>query len=431
MDNESDFLYFKRMRHIIKSITIASLGNLLEWYDFGLFASFSLLFSQLFFPQQSGHLALIEIFAVYAVGFFCRPLGAILFGMMGDRYGRVKTLRASIFAMTLPTILIAFLPTYAMLGIGAPLMLMGLRLFQGMSLGGEFTGVIIYLAESAPRQHRAFLTSFAGTIANVGFLFSGCVAAILVHLMTPEHFAQYGWRLAFLLGGALGLMIFYLQRFLKETHAFSALQGKHEVAQVSFWVVIKATWPKMLLTIGLVMLGSVLYYMSFVYFFSLLQSLGMSKSVAYILQAVFLGLMLIFVPLGGVLCDHWGRRKTFLILAGAVFTFSLPALYLLLSGHFIYIVLGLLFFVLLSSLEQGTTSITVVEQFPAAFRYSGLSFSYNLAQAIFGGTAPMLAGYLSFIKQSALGPAFYLMGLAAVTFLTALFFLKKNRPTLA
>ena len=229
-----------------------------------------------------------------------------------------------------------------------------------------------------------------------------------------------------MLGGCIGLVVFFLQRFLKETIVFDALKEKKHVARVSFWAVIKATWPKMCLTIGLAMLGSVLYYMSFVYFFSLLQTLGMSKSLVYILQTCFLGLMLILVPLGGGLCDRLGRRKTFLILSGCVFTFSLPALYLLLSGDLTYIVIGLLFFVVLSSLEQGTTSITVVEQFPAAFRYSGLSFSYNLTQAIFGGTAPMLAGYLSFAKQSALGPAFYLMGLAAVTFLTAMFFLRKK-----
>ncbi len=414
------------MRHILKSVAIASLGNLLEWYDFGLFASFALLFSHLFFPQQAPHVALIEIFGVYALGFVFRPLGSILFGLMGDRFGRVKTLRASVFVMSLPTMLIAFLPTYAQVGIAAPLMLMGLRLLQGLSLGGEFTGVIIYLAESAPRQHRAFLTSFAGTIANLGFLLAGGVAAILVQVLSAAHFMQYGWRLAFLLGGGVGLGIFMLQQVLHETKVFVALQEKKQAMRASFWTVLKATWPQMLITMGLAMLGAVLYYMSFVYFFNLLQALGMSKSLAYVLQTGFLALMLILVPFGGALCDRLGRRKAFMILAGCVFTFSLPALYLLLSGDLTYIVIGLVFFVLLSSLEQGTTSATVVEQFPATFRYSGLSFSYNLTQAIFGGTAPMIAGYLSFMKQDVLGPAFYLMGLAAVTFLTAMFFLKKT-----
>ena len=203
------------MRHIIKSVSVASLGNLLEWYDFGLFASFSLLFSRLFFPNQAPHVALIEIFGVYALGFVCRPLGSILFGMMGDRHGRVKTLRASIFMISLPTILIAFLPTYAHVGVWAPTMLMGLRLLQGVSLGGEFTGVIIYLAESAPQPHRAFLTSFAGTIANVGFLLAGAVAALLAYFMSPVHFSQYGWRIAFLLGGGAGIDDFLFAAFFE------------------------------------------------------------------------------------------------------------------------------------------------------------------------------------------------------------------------
>ncbi len=417
------------MRQIVKSVATASLGNLLEWYDFGLFASFSLLFAHLFFPKEAPYVALIEIFGVYALGFVCRPLGSILFGLMGDRYGRVKTLRASIFVMSLPTILIAFVPTYAMAGVWAPILLMSLRLLQGVSLGGEFTGVIIYLAETAPSKHRAFLTSFAGTIANLGFLLAGIVAALLVHILSPLHFQEYGWRLAFFMGGAIGGLIFWTQRRLHETGVFLSMQATRSSEEGdSFWMVLKTTWRSMCLTVGLAMLGAVLYYMSFVYLFSLLQELGRPKSEVYILQTGFLILMLILVPIGGVLCDYWGRRKSFLMVAGGVFIFALPALHLLLSGHLPEILLGLLILVVLSSLEQGTTSITVVEQFPARMRYAGLSFSYNMTQVLFGGTAPMIAAYLSFMKQNALGPALYLMCIAAGTFWCSMLFLKQLPP---
>ncbi len=413
------------MRKTIRSVLISSIGNLLEWYDFGLFATFAVLFSQLFFPKEAPHVALIEIFGVYALGFLCRPLGGLFFGFLGDRYGRVKTLRTSIVVMSLPTLLIAFLPTYATLGIWAPAGLVFLRLIQGVSLGGEFTGTIIYLAESAPAKNRALWASFAGTFANMGFLLANGVAAVLLHVMTQAHFNAYGWRIAFAIGGCVGFSVFYVRRVLLESPAFLALLRHPEISKGK--PQNSAAFPsvlyKMLLTLTLVMLGGVLYYMSFVYFFNMLQEMGLSRSTAYTLQACFLGLMLILVPLGGMLCDRLGRRASFLLLSAGVLFFALPGFHLLLSSHLLLICLGLLGFVLLSSFEQGTTSATVVEQFPVVIRMRGLSFSYNVTQALFGGTAPMVAAYLAFVCRNPIAPAYYLIAIAAVTFLSSWFFL--------
>lgn len=409
----------------IRSVFISSIGNLLEWYDFGLFATFAVLFSQLFFPKEAPHVALIEIFGVYALGFVCRPLGGLFFGFIGDRFGRVKTLRTSMIVMSLPTLLIGFLPTYSTVGIAAPLGLVLMRLVQGISLGGEFTGVIIYLAESAPANHRALWASFAGTFANVGFLLANGVAAILLHSMTHAHFNTYGWRIAFIIGGCVGFSVFYLRRILLESPAFLALLH-HPAVPEEKSPRSKASpnvFLKMLLTLTLVMLGGVLYYMSFVYFFNMLQEMGLSRSTTYTLQACFLGLMLLLVPVGGTLCDRLGRRTSFLLLSAGVMFFALPGFHLLLSNHLFMICLGLLGFVLLSSFEQGTTSATVVEQFPVYIRMRGLSFSYNVTQALFGGTAPMVAAYLAFVCHNPIAPAYYLIAIAAVTFLSSWFFL--------
>lgn len=430
----------------IRSVLVSSIGNLLEWYDFGLFATFAVLFSQLFFPKSAPHVALIEIFGVYALGFVCRPLGGLFFGYIGDRFGRVKTLRTSIVVMSLPTLLIAFLPTYDRIGLWAPLCLVSLRLIQGISLGGEFTGTIIYLAESAPAKHRALWASFAGTFANVGFLLANGVAAVLLHVMTHAHFNTYGWRIAFAIGGCFGFSVCYVRRILLESPAFLALHRHADVDSMPARDLLSTqTCPrfaaelapanlgqtlngctvlyKMLLTLTLVMLGGVLYYMSFVYFFNMLQEAGLSRSTAYTLQACFLGLMLMLVPLGGMLCDRLGRRTSFLLLSAGVILFALPGFHLLQSPHLVMICLGLLGFVLLSSFEQGTTSATVVEQFPVYIRMRGLSFSYNLTQALFGGTAPMVAAYLAFVCHNAIAPAYYLIAVAAVTFLSSWFFL--------
>ncbi len=194
----------------LSSIISSSIGNILEWYDFGLFSIFSSLFSQLFFPTEDPHIALIATFSIFAVGFFCRPLGALVFGYLGDKFGRASTLRLSILMISLPTLLIGVLPTYHQIGILAPILLTLIRIWQGISIGGEYSGNIIYLAETAPTNYRATFTSFAATGANLGILLAAVVGTLTSSLFTTTQLASWGWRVPYLISGFFCIIILSL-----------------------------------------------------------------------------------------------------------------------------------------------------------------------------------------------------------------------------
>jgi MHS family proline/betaine transporter-like MFS transporter len=178
-----------------KSIFSSCIGNLLEWYDFGLFAIFSPLFSRLFFPNDDPHISLILTFSVLAIGFLCRPVGALIFGFMGDRKGRARTLRLSVLMISIPTLLIGFLPTYRNVGVAAPILLTLIRVWQGVSLGGEYSGNLIYLTESAPKNLRATITSLAGTGANMGIMLAALASGACSYLFSDVMFESFGWRI--------------------------------------------------------------------------------------------------------------------------------------------------------------------------------------------------------------------------------------------
>lgn len=413
----------------VKLVSSVSLGNFLEWYEFGLFSAFAPLFARLFFPTADHHIAVISVFAVFAIGFLCRPIGGIIFGHFGDKIGRVKTLRASILLITGSTFLMAFLPTYTQAGMYATISLVTLRLLQGISLGGEFTGIIIYLTEVAPEKRRAFVASFAGTAANLGLLSATAAAFILQQLLSSTHYYSYGWRLAFLLGGSISAWVMYSRWDLLETSVFKNILLKNKIVAVPLLKAFREIPGTMLRTVGLVMFGSVLYYTCYIYLQEyLVDVLHFSSLIALKVQMACIVSMLFLVPLGGIICDRLGRRRAFLLMTASLLVGILPCFYLLNSLVLGKVILAMAIFTLISSLEQGTTSATVVEQFPPALRYSGISLSYNLTQAIFGGTAPVVAAFLVLYTHNAAAPAYYLLFVAALSFMTALFSLVETAP---
>jgi MFS transporter, MHS family, proline/betaine transporter len=411
-----------------KSVIAASFGNILEWYDFALFTVYASIFATLFFPKIDHYAGTIAVFGIFAAGFICRPLGAIIFGHFGDRLGRIKTLRASVLCISVPTLLIGFLPTYDSIGLWAAVILTVLRLFQGICLGGEYTGVIIYLTEMAPDKHRGFLASFAGTGANLGILLATVVVGTLAAFMPATFIQEWAWRLPFLLGGILGLLVYFFRLGLTETHVFEKLAQKAELVKVPLWEVIQTAPWQVARIVGLVCAGSTFYYLCFVYLSTYLTQVSkLTQQHASQLQSFFLLLMLLLVPLAGIVSDRVGRKRMFLWMITLLMLTVVPGFYLLSTGYVPYILIALAIFTVISSMEQGTTSATVVENFPARVRYTGVALGYNIGNALFGGSAPMIAAWLLNTTGNPLSPAFYLMFVASITLVVVVFYLRETR----
>lgn len=408
------------------SIISSSLGNILEWYDFGLFTIFSSLFSQLFFPSEDPKVALIATFGIFAIGFLCRPVGALIFGYLGDTTGRAKTLRLSILMISLPTLLIAFLPTYQQIGFFAPLLLMLIRMWQGVSIGGEYSGSLIYLAESAPVNYRAVFTSFAGMGSNIGILLAALVGIVTTTFFTRDALHSWGWRIPYLISGLISVIIYMFRLRIEETTVFDYLKHKMLIAQNPIKTLIKHNLPQLFRTLGLVCMGSTFYYFCFIYLpIYLKQSLHLSIQEVSVLISSFIFLMIIFIPIAGFICDKMGRRVMLIFNVTLIIGITVPGYYLLQFDHLPLLILVFLMFSIASALEQGTTPIAVIENFPPPARYTGVSLGYNLGNGFLGATVPVICEWLS-LNTFALAPAFYITLCALVTGLVILFFVPET-----
>lgn len=410
------------------SIVSSSVGNILEWYDFGLFTIYSSLFSHLFFPTDDPHTALIATFSIFAVGFLCRPIGALLFGYLGDKTGRARTLRLSVLMISLPTLMIAFIPTYAQIGIWAPILLTCTRIWQGISIGGEYSGNIIYLAETAPVRYRATFTSLASTGANIGILLAAIVGMISTYYITEEQLQSWGWRIPYLISGILCLVIYKFRLHIAESRVFEYLKEKKKLAANPIKIALEKNYLQIFRTLGLVCMGSTFYYFCFIYIpIFLTQNLKFTLYNVSALITFFIASMIILVPMAGYLCDRVGRRKMLLFNSAFITLFVVPGFYLLQLDHFVIFIVVLSIFTIASSLEQGTTSVTVVENFPPPARYTGLSLGYNIGNGFLGGTVPLICEWLTNSTGSSIAPAIYIAGCAAITGFVVFFFVPETR----
>lgn len=416
------------MKNRLASIISCSFGNIIEWYDFGLFTIFSTLFSRLFFPVKDTHTALIATFGIFSIGFFCRPLGAMIFGYLGDKFGRASTLRLSILMISIPTLLIGCLPTYHQVGILAPILLTLIRMWQGISIGGEYSGNMIYLAETAPIQYRATFTSLASMGANIGVLLAAFVGMITSQLFTNADLESWGWRIPYLVTGIFCLILYKFRLRIQETQVFEYLKAKNELAKNPIKFVFKDNTAQLLRTFGLVCMGSTFYYFCFIYlpvFFT--QHLHFSIHYISILMSLLIGLMILLVPFAGWICDKMGRRKMLLFNSALITLTIVPGYYLLQYNYFILFVMVLLLFTVASSLEQGTTSVAVVENFPPPARYTGLSLGYNIGNGLLGGTVPFICEWLIYKTSYSLAPAIYVAMFAAITYLVVVWFVPETK----
>lgn len=386
---------FADMRRRVRAIVIGSLGNLVEWYDFYAFTAFSLYFAGAFFPNKDPVVAQLNAMVLFAATFLVRPIGGWLFGYLADRYGRRLSLIASVVCMCFGSVLIAITPTYASIGLGAPVLLAVARIIEGLSLGGEYGASATYLTEMADQRNRGFYSSFQYVT-----LIGGQLTAIIVLLclqrifLTPDQLKTWGWRIPFAIGGLLAIFVAYMRRDLPETEAFN--EAKQAVSPSGSLTGLLRYPRELLLVVGLTAGGTASFYTFTVYSQTLLKlTAGLSNDQTTLVIFATLVFATILQPLYGALSDRIGR-KPLLIWFGVVGTLATVPLLTMLGTNkspwmaFVLLALAWLF-------VAGYTSINAVvkaELFPTSVRALGVGVPYALTVSIFGGTVPMVALFL-------------------------------------
>lgn len=398
-------------RQDYKTLLLSALGGALEFYDFIIFVFFAVVIGQLFFPpDMPDWLRQVQTFGIFAAGYLARPLGGIVMAHFGDLLGRKRIFMLSIFLMSIPTLAIGLLPTYASIGIWAPLALLALRVLQGAAIGGEVPGAWVFVSEHVPPRHVGFACGTL-TAGLTGGILLGSLVAMAIHTRyTPAEVLAEGWRVPFILGGAFGLVAVWLRQWLHETPVFKEMQAKQELAdELPLRKVVREHRPAVILTMLLTWLLSAAIVVMILMTPTLIQKLYAIPA-AVALQAN--SIATVFLSLGcilfGAAADRFGAGRV--LMAGCVMLGLTSALFYQQMGvapeniNALYALSG--FFVGVIGVVPGMA----VKAFPAAVRFSGLSFSYNVAYAIFGGLTPVLVSLL--LPLDKLAPAHYVEALS-------------------
>jgi len=397
-----------------RTLLLSALGGALEFYDFVVFVFFAIPLGHLFFPPATAPwLAQLQVYGIFAAGYLARPLGGIVMGHYGDTLGRKKMFLLSVFLMALPTLCIGLLPVYAQVGMLAPLLLLLLRVMQGIAVGGEVPGAWVFVAEHVPPRRIGFACASLTSGLTIGILIGSLVAAAINRGMSPAQVLDHGWRLPFLMGGVFGFFAVWLRRWLRETPVFEAMHARKELARgLPLQEVFARHLPSVLLSMLVTWMLTAAIVVVVLMTPSLAQSaFHIAPTRAFLGNSVAAFALAVGCLFYGWLADRLGYAQALLV----------GAIGLLLASYALYLDLqaGGSHFIVLYAVAGFSTGVTgvvpalMVAAFPPAVRFSGLSFSYNVAYALFGGLTPPLIGLLV-QRLGVLAPAHYVALTACV-----------------
>lgn len=396
-----------------KSVFFSAIsGNILEYYDFTVYSVFSAVIGRTFFPKGPELIQILFSLGVFAVGFLTRPIGGIFFGYVGDKYGRRISLIISMLGMTVPTFTMGLIPSYEDIGIYAPIILVIMRLLQGLCISGEGAAAAIFILE----HHQNLRPGFTAGLVH-GSNIAGTLIATLIGIIIEQYFSHidFAWRFAFLLGGFMGLMGFYLRLRVSETPIFKMLAHQKKTLKAPFTNVIKTAWKAMFLTFCVGSVASSVLYLVKTYinvYYNNVLHLDNTTALIYLLYTSFIAM--ITMPLFGGLADIIGKFKMITYASIAVFVLALPTLFSMsLPGTWCQII-SLTILGSLGGAISGSAYIFIISLFTPEQKFSGVAFSYNLGIAMFGGTSPIISRWL--VEQTNLfyAPAFYIMTTSSV-----------------
>lgn len=412
-----------------RAVVGVTCGNMIEWFDFALYSSLATTIGRVFFQNEDHATQLLSIYATFAAGFLIRPIGSFVFGPIGDRYGRRVALTLSIALMSVATFCIAILPGYERIGMAAPILLLCIRLLQGLSTGGEYGGSCTFIAEHSPDKKRTFMTSWLEFGNISGFLLGGALVNLLTFSLGTASMEAWGWRIPFVVAGLAGLVALYLRLNVDESPVFKQMQEneKHQKGLAKSKSIVQLLieeWPQLLKCAGLTAVFNITYYVALGYIPGYLSDVvGHPVQFGNLLAMIATLVMLAFIPVAGWLGDRVGAKKMIGLGCAVIIVGAIPAFKLLSSSSVAIVFAGLMMLVVAQLLFEGVMPATLASLFRAPVRYSGLAIGYNVSVSLLGGTAPLINTWLIHRTGNPIIPAWYLMG-GAVLGLIALKFVK-------
>jgi len=387
------------------------IGNVLEWFDFAVYGYFATDIGKQFFPQSDPVAQHLWAFAVFGLGFLARPVGGIVLGMVGDRIGRRALLTLSIALMGGATLILGLLPTYQQIGVAAPLLLVTMRLIQGFSLGGEFTGSMVYTTEKSSPLMRGLVSSSTAAGTTIGFIL-GSGSAWLINAWLPmDQVSTWGWRIPFIFSIVFCIAGWFLRRGISET-----AEGVKAAAQrPPVFASLVADWLPIVQTFGIVGMTNAVYYVTFTYVVERRRSLmGEGGEAFQLANTLTLFIVLFSKPLGGWLSDKIGRRRLMMALTVATMAVIFVAMRAMLYGSPVQFTLGQALLAVPIGMALGLQGAMVVEIFPLRTRVASMSFAYSITLALAGGTAPLVSTWLLETLKQPVAPAYYIILYGAI-----------------
>lgn len=422
----SNLLSVEARRHSPRQLMAASIGNLVEWYDWYAYSFLAIYFADQVFASQAKLTDLLNAFAIFAVGFFFRPIGGLLMGAVADRLGRKPALTLTIVLMGAGSLLVGLLPTHATVGVLSPILLVLARCVQGLSVGGEFAASTTFLVESAPDNRRGLFSSFQYVSTTIGQLIASGLSAVLANALSDTQMGSWGWRIPFLFGAVISLVGLWIRVGAHETLADVAEMRAGTKARPGIFDAILRYPRQSLLIVGITVAGTIAYYTWTTYLPTYANTYaGIPKATALTAGTIALVFFLVLQPIAGMVSDRIGRKPMLITFAAAFVLLTVPALSSLPGGGFVRLLLvqcaGMVFLSMFTSISAAVNAETI----PSRVRASGIGFPYSLSVALFGGTAPFVGTWLKRIGQDGLFP-FYLSALCLISLIVYVFALREG-----
>ena len=409
----------------LRRVAVSSfLGNFIEWFDYASYSYFATVIALVLMPPGDPTVALLETFGVFALSFLMRPVGAFFWGHMGDKKGRKWALATSILMMSAATFVIGLLPTFEAVGILAPILLLCLRMVQSFSAAGEYAGAATFIAEYAPHNHRGFYCSMVPASTATGLLVGSLLATFMFTVWGADSafVVDWGWRIPFWLALPLGYITHYIRTHLEDSPVYAQMQERMKEMGEKVEHPIRTLFTKhlrvLLISFGACVLNAVGFYAVLTYLPNYLETtLNYPPSDASTITTIVLVVYIAFIFLSGRISDKVGRKKMLIGACVGFIVFTVPAFMLLGTMNFWVILIVELFMCLLLTINDGTLASYLTETFPTDVRYSGFALSFNLANAIFGGSASFISFWLIDLTGNAIAPAWYMVAIAVVAFI--------------